>query len=81
MVPTLLERAKPQLLSALSKQKKETPGINEYVENFLKKNYFLGAITWNIWIDLRGLWLKETSHLPEDPWEVFEAIPNMFNRE
>ena len=81
MVPTLLERAKPQLLNALSKQKEETPAFNEHIVNFLKENYFCNSITWAIWVDLRGLWLKETNEFAEDPWAIFEAIPNMFNRE
>ena len=38
MVQSLLERAKPQLLTALSKQKEKYPSLNEFTENFLKKN-------------------------------------------
>ena len=74
MVQTLLERAKPQLLTALSKQKERYPSLNEYTEKFLKKNYFCNAITWEIWVDLRGLWMMETDKLPDNPWEIFEGV-------
>lgn len=74
MVQSLLERAKPQLLSALSKQKELYPSLNEYTESFLRRNYFCNAITWEIWVDLRGLWMKETDYLPENPWEIFEGV-------
>ena len=73
MVQSLLERAKPQLLTALKKQKEQFPALNEYTESFLKRNYFCNAITWEIWVDLRGLWMKETDYLPENPWEIFEG--------
>jgi|LakMenE01Jun11ns_1017448.scaffolds.fasta_scaffold9438477_2 hypothetical protein len=72
MVQTLLERAKPQLLTALSKQKERYPALNEHTENFLEKNYFCNAITWEVWVDLRGLWQTETNTLPDNPWEIFE---------
>ena len=74
MVQSLLERAKPQLLNALAKQKEQYPTLNRYTEGFLEKNYFCNAITWEIWVDLRGLWLRETDELPENPWEIFEGV-------
>jgi hypothetical protein len=74
MVQSLLERAKPQLLNALAKQKEQYPTLNRYTEGFLEKNYFCNAITWEIWVDLRGLWLRETDVLPENPWEIFEGV-------
>jgi hypothetical protein len=74
MVQSLLERAKPQLLNALAKQKEQYPTLNKYTEGFLEKNYFCNAITWEIWVDLRGLWLRETDVLPENPWEIFEGV-------
>ena len=74
MVQSLLERAKPQLLNALAKQKEQYPTLNKYTEGFLEKNYFCNAITWEIWVDLRGLWLRETDELPENPWEIFEGV-------
>jgi hypothetical protein len=75
MVQTLLERAKPQLLTALAKQKERYPALNEHTENFLEKNYFCNAITWEVWVDLRGLWQAETNILPDNPWEIFEKDP------
>ena len=73
MVQSLLERAKPQLLKALSKQKEQYPSLNKYTEGFLEKNYFCNAITWEVWVDLRGLWLMETNELPDNPWQIFEG--------
>ena len=74
MVQSLLERAKPQLLNALAKQKEQYPSLNEHTEKFLKKNYFCNAITWEIWVDLKGLWLKETNEWVDNPWEIFEKV-------
>lgn len=69
---SLLERAKPQLVAALAKQKEMYPSLNEYTEKFLRENYFCNSVTWDLWVDLRGLWMMETDTLPDNPWEIFE---------
>jgi len=69
---SLLERAKPQLVVALAKQKEKYPSLNQETEKFLEENYFCNSITWSLWIDLKGLWMMETNELPDTPWEIFE---------
>jgi hypothetical protein len=69
---TLLERAKPQLVAALAKQKEKYPSLNRETEKFLKENYFCNSITWSLWIDLKGIWMMETNKVPDNPWEIFE---------
>lgn len=69
---TLLERAKPQLLEALAKQKLEYPRITEEVEAHLSERYFANQITWGTWMDLKSLWMQGTGVLAHAPWDLFE---------
>ena len=68
----LLERAKPQLLSALEKQKIEYPNIAEHVQNHLKSTYFVSHIHYGTFMDLKSLWMQSTKELVDSPWEFFE---------
>jgi hypothetical protein len=74
MLKSLLERAKPQLLKALEKQRIEHPSYTQYTEDYLKETYSISELKFGKWIDLRGLWLQETRHFAENPWELFEEI-------
>lgn len=68
----LLERAKPELLAALAKQKLEYPSITEEVERHLTKNYFVSDIRFATFMDLKSLWMQSTKVLVDSPWEFFE---------
>jgi hypothetical protein len=72
MVRTLLERAKPQLLEALEKQKVEYPTIAAEVEGYLKSNYFVVDLRIGTYMDLKSLWLQATGQHVESPWDCFE---------
>jgi hypothetical protein len=69
---TLLERAKPQLLEALAKQKTEYPGIANHVEAHLKNRFFANQIEFGTWMDLKSLWMQGTGVLTESPWDLFQ---------
>ena len=75
MITSLLERAKPQLLEALAKQKVEYPNISKEVVGYLDKTYFVNDLKFGTWVDLRSLWLQETKKLADNPWELFEQLP------
>ena len=68
----LLERAKPQLVEALAKQRLEYPSIAEEVERHLTKNYFVSDIRYATFMDLKSLWMQSTKVLVDSPWEFFE---------
>ena len=69
---TLLERAKPELLAGMELERTKYAATVEQAERFLSKTYYANKITWDIWIDLRSMWLKSTGKLADNPWEVFE---------
>jgi hypothetical protein len=69
---TLLERAKPQLLSALENQKIEYPNIAKEVEKYLTKNYFVSDLRYGTFMDLKSLWYQSTKQLVDSPFEYFE---------
>jgi hypothetical protein len=71
---TLLERAKPQLLEALAKQKIEYPGIAAHVEEHLSERFFVNKIEFGTWMDLKSLWMQGTGVLTESPWDLFEDL-------
>lgn len=71
---TLLERAKPELLEALAKQKIEYPSISACVEQHLSKRFFANQIEFGTWVDLRSLWMQSTGVLKEGPWDMFEEL-------
>lgn len=72
MVRSLLERAKPQLVAALEKQKVEYPGIAKEVEGYLSKTYFVIDLRYGTTMDLKSLWMQATGTLIDSPWEYFE---------
>jgi len=69
---TLLERAKPQLVEALAKQKVEYPNINREVEDYLSRTYFVTDLRFGTWMDVKSLWFQSTKMLTDSPWECFE---------
>ena len=69
---TLLERAKPQLLEALAKQKENYPTITEEVEGYLGKTYFVSDLRYGTFIDLKSLWMQATKTVVDNPWIFFE---------
>lgn len=69
---TLLERAKPQLLEAMAKQKIEYPGITKSVEDHLTERFFCNQITFGAWMDLKSLWMQGTGVLTDSPWDLFQ---------
>jgi len=71
---TLLERAKPELLEALAKQKIEYPSIAKYVEQHLSERFFANQIEFGTWVDLRSLRMQSTGVLKEGPWDMFEEV-------
>lgn len=75
MITSLLERAKPQLLEALAKQKVEYPHLSKEVVSYLNQTYFVNDLKFGTWVDLRSLWLQETKKLVDSPWELFEQLP------
>jgi hypothetical protein len=72
MVRSLLERAKPQLVAALEKQKLEYPNIAGEVEKYLKETYFVSDLRYGTTMDLKSLWMQATKNLVDSPWEYFE---------
>lgn len=72
MVKSLLERAKPQLIAALEKQKLEYPNIAKEVEGYLSKTYFVIDLRYGTCMDLKSLWMQATGTLIDSPWEYFE---------
>jgi hypothetical protein len=68
---TLLERAKPQLLEAMAKQREIYPQITAEVEDHLKNTYSITHLRWGIWVDLRSLWIQSTGVFKDAPWEMF----------
>lgn len=74
MVKSLLERAKPQLLEALEKQKVDYPWIGAEVERNLKETFFVTHLKFGTWIDVRSLWMQATKELADTPWECFEEL-------
>jgi hypothetical protein len=75
MLTSLLDRAKPQLLEALAKQKVEYPNISKEVVSHLNQTYFINDLKFGTWVDLRSIWLRETNKLADSPWELFEQLP------
>lgn len=69
---TLLERAKPQLLEALAKQKIEYPGIAKHVEEHLQNRFFVNQVEFGTWMDLKSLWCQGTGIITECPWDLFQ---------
>jgi len=69
---TLLERAKPQLLVAMAKQKEKYPNIVEGAEKHLTKNFFITDLNWGTWMDLRIAYRECWNQSIETPYEVFE---------
>jgi hypothetical protein len=68
---TLLERAKPQLLEAMAKQRENYPTITAEVEEHLKNTYSVVNLKWGVWVDVRSLWMQSTGILKDAPWEMF----------
>jgi len=68
----LLERAKPQLVEALAKQRLEYPSIAQDVEKHLSKLHFVSDIRYATFMDLKSLWMQSTKVLVDSPWEFFE---------
>jgi len=69
---TLLERAKPQLLVAMAKQKEKYPAIAEENEKHLTKNFFITDLNWGTWMDLRIAYRECWNQSIETPYEIFE---------
>ena len=69
---TLLERAKPELLTGMELEAERLPNLVEGTRKWLSENYFCNAMTWSTWVDVRGFWSKATNELASNPWEIFE---------
>ena len=69
---SLLERAKPELVAALEKQRLEYPGIAAEVTKYLTENYFVVDLRYGTCMDLKSLWLQGTGKMVDSPWEYFE---------
>ena len=74
MLKSLLERAKPQLLEALEKQKEQYPSINKEVVGYLSETYFVTDLRFGTWMDVKSLWMQATKVLVDSPWECFDEL-------
>ena len=72
MSRTLLERAKPQLLEALEKQKEEYPNIASEIFFYLEKTYWVTDLRYGTFMDLKSLWMQATKTVVDNPWIFFE---------
>ena len=69
--PTLLERAKPQLLKAIADMKEEYPNLGADVERQLTENFFVPNLRFGTWIDIRGAYTQTTGEYVNSPYELF----------
>ena len=68
---TLLERAKPELLAGMELEASRLPYLVDSTKQWLSENYFCNAMTWSVWVDVKGFWTKATNELPDSPWDLF----------
>jgi len=69
--PTLLERAKPQLLRAIADMKEKYPNLGADAERQLTENRFVTNLRFGTWIDIRGAYEQTTGEYVDSPYELF----------
>ena len=69
----LLERAKPELLSAIAQYKVTYPNTADAMESMLSESYGVSFLTYGAVLQLRTIMLtaKEKFNM-NDPWEWFQ---------
>ena len=69
--PTLLERAKPQLLKAIVDMKEKYPSLGADAERQLTENFFASDLRFGTWIEIRGAYAWTTGEYVDSPYELF----------
>jgi hypothetical protein len=69
--PTLLERAKPQLLKAIANMKEKYPSLGADAEKQLLENFFTSDLRWGTWVDIRSAYAQTTGEYVDNPYELF----------
>ena len=68
---TLLERAKPQLLKAITEMKEKYPSLAADAEKHLSENFFASDLRWGTWVDIRSAYAQTTGKYVDSPYELF----------